>query len=144
MYSKASRKFNCNQDIGRLYGKRYMNVIGSNYPGIDRLFVGGAIVFGPLAVEVFNTKRMPIKADDFKGVVGDSNGRLSDDDYSKVVKGGFDLSDIEYINNLPERNGNKVIYIDGEKPVEFQLEVKVLAMFAKWMSLSRSSGLCRV
>lgn len=45
MYSKASRKFNCNQDIGRLYGKRYMNVIGSNYPGIDRLFVGGGDSF---------------------------------------------------------------------------------------------------
>lgn len=115
LYSKASRKFNCSQDIGRLYSKRYMNVIGSNYPGIDRLFFGGAIVFGPFAVEVFNTKRMPIKADNFKGVVGDSNGRLSDDDYSKVAKGEFDLSDIEYINNLPERNGNKVIYIDGEK-----------------------------
>ncbi len=115
LFSESTRKFNCNQDIGRFYGKKYMNVIGSTYPGIDRLFIGGAIVFGPLAVEILNTKRMPIKADNFKGVAGDSNGRLSDDDYNKVMKGGVDLSDIEYINNLPERNGNKVIYINREK-----------------------------
>ena len=115
IFSESTRKFNCNQDIGRLYSKRYMNVIGSAYPGIDRLFIGGAIVFGPLVVEILSTKRMPIKADNFKGVVGDANGRLSDDDYSKVMKGGFDLSDIEYINNLPGHNGNKVIYIDGER-----------------------------
>ncbi len=114
LYSKASRKFSCDQDIDRFYGKKYTNVIGSTYPGIDRLFIGGAIVFGPLAVEVFNTKRMPIKADNFKGVVGDANGRLSDDEYNKVMKGDVDLSDVEYINNLPERNGNKTIYI-GEK-----------------------------
>ena len=83
---------------------------------------------------------MPIKADNFKGVVGDTNGRLSDDDYKRTMKGGVDLSDIEYINNLPERNGNKAIYINEEKPAEFQLGMKVWAMFAKWMSLSRSTG----
>ena len=115
IFSESTRKFNCNQDIGRLYSKRYMNVIGSSYPGIDRLFIGRAIVFGPLVVEILNTKRMPIKADNFKGVIGDTNGRLGDDDYKKTMKGGVDLSDIEYINNLPERNGNKAIYINGEK-----------------------------
>ncbi len=115
LYSKATSNFSCYQDIDRFYGNNYMNVIGSTYPGIDRLFIGGAVVFGPLAVDVLNTKRIPVKADNFKGVVGDVNGRLSDDDYNKVLGGDVDLSYIEYINNLPERNGNKTIYIEGKE-----------------------------